>query len=135
MLSDNNFYVRALKALSEPNRLRLFWLLVQIDERICVAEAIDVLGDSYYNVSRNLKTLLMADLVFAEKEGKWVFYTLKKGNHPFRINILNAVRSIPEEEFMDEIKKCKLRLTLRQNGRCVIGPGSKEWEELSSCGV
>lgn len=131
MRTDNNFYVMALKALSEPNRLRIYWLLAQIDESICLAEAIDVLGDSYYNVSRNLKILLRADLVFAEKDGKWVFYKLKKGDDPFRLNILSTIRSIPEQEFKDDINKCKLRLSLRKNGRCVIGPASKEWEEIN----
>ena len=47
-------YIDALKALSEPNRLRLFWLLVHIDKRISVAEAMDVTGDTQYNVSRNI---------------------------------------------------------------------------------
>ena len=66
-------YTGALKAISDANRLRLFWLLVHIDERICVAEAMDVLGEAHYNVSRNLKILQKAGLVTAQKEGKWVF--------------------------------------------------------------
>lgn len=126
----NGRYVEALKAIAEPNRLRLFWLLVQIDERICVAEAMDVLGESHYNVSRNLKILLKADLVDAQKDGKWVFYTLKKESDPFASNLLNVVKTIPEHEFKDEIKKCRMRLEMRQDGRCVIGPGSPEWAEL-----
>ena len=38
-------YVEALKAIAEPHRLRLFWLLLQVNERICVAEAMDVLNE------------------------------------------------------------------------------------------
>lgn len=129
----NGRYVEALKAIAEPNRLRLFWLLAQIDERVCVAEAMDVLGESHYNVSRNLKILLKADLVDAQKDGKWVFYTLKKEGDPFRANLLNIVKTIPEQEFTDEIKKCRMRLAMRQDGHCVVGPGSPEWAEM--CGL
>lgn len=128
----NDRYVEALKAIAEPNRLRLFWLLVQIDERICVAEAMDVLGESHYNVSRNLKILRNADLVHAEKDGKWVFYTLRKESDPFHANLLETVRAIPDHEFKDEIRKCHMRLAMRKDGRCVIGPDSREWAELTS---
>lgn len=122
-------YVDALKALADPNRLRLFWLLTQIDQRICVAEAMDVLGDSHYNVSRNLKILLKANMVTASREGKWVFYTLNNDSSPFHQQLLDAVRQIPAEHFRDEIRRCQLRLNMRRDGHCVFGPGSQEWEE------
>lgn len=121
-------YVDTLKALADPNRLRLFWLLSQIDQRICVAEAMDVLGESHYNVSRNLKTLLKANIVTASREGKWVFYTLNTEDSAFKQQILAAVREIPAEQFENEIKRCQLRLGMRQNGHCVVGPGSEAWE-------
>ncbi|AMX03147.1 ArsR/SmtB family transcription factor [Microbulbifer thermotolerans] len=121
-------YVDTLKALADPNRLRLFWLLTQIDQRVCVAEAMDVLGDSHYNVSRNLKTLLKANLLTASREGKWVFYTLNNDGSAFNQQILAAVREIPAERFQKEIKRCQLRLAMRKNGQCVVGPNSEEWE-------
>ncbi|MBU2936361.1 MULTISPECIES: ArsR/SmtB family transcription factor [Pacificibacter] len=124
-------YIDALKAIAEPNRLRLFWLLLQINERICVAEAMDVLGETHYNVSRNLKTLLKAGLVRAEKDGKWVFYTLSPKDNAFYISLEAMVRTIPEHEFKDEINKCRLRLSLRQDGSCVLGADSAEWTEIS----
>ena len=123
-------YVEALKAIAEPNRLRLFWLLVQIDERICVAEAMDVLGEPHYNVSRNLKILQRAGLVTAKKEGKWVFYTLISKKLPFHTKLIEAVKSIPKQEFQNEVKKCHLRLALRENGQCVVGPASQEWADI-----
>lgn len=123
-------YVEVLKAIAEPHRLRLFWLLLQVNERICVAEAMDVLGETHYNVSRNLKILLRADLVRAEKDGKWVFYTLNPKDDPFHHSIFDAVRAIQPSEFEDEIKRCHLRLSLRKDGRCVVGPSSPEWERI-----
>ncbi|SNT72621.1 ArsR/SmtB family transcription factor [Paracoccus seriniphilus] len=125
-------YVEALKAIAEPHRLRLFWLLLQINERICVAEAMDVLGETHYNMSRNLKTLQRAGLVRAEKDGRWVFYTLEAAKDAFHRSLTDSVRAIPAHEFEDEIKRCRLRLSLRQDGRCVVGPGSPEWEDIWS---
>lgn len=121
-------YVEMLKALAEPSRLRVFWLLAQIDERISVAEAMDVVGQSHYNASRNLKILQKAGLVTAEKDGKWVFYTLKHEKAAFFSQVLAAVRAIPASEFAEEIKRCKMRLEMRKDGHCVIGLDSDEWK-------
>jgi len=126
----NAYYTDVLKAISDSNRLRLFWLLVHIDERICVAEAMDVLGETHYNVSRNLKILQKAGLVTAHKEGKWVFYTLNRDGTPFQAQLLAAVESIPEADLATEIKKCHLRLALREGRQCVVGPASPEWAEI-----
>lgn len=123
-------YTDALKAISDANRLRLYWLLLHVDERICVAEAMDVLGETHYNVSRNLKILQKAGLVTAHREGKWVFYTLNRNGSPFHTKLLEAVKSIPEKELTAEIKKCRLRLALREGGHCVVGPGSPEWARI-----
>lgn len=124
----DDHYVEALKALADPNRLRVYFLLVQIDQRICVAEAMDVLGESHYNVSRNLRLLLKAGLVTAQKEGKWVFYTLKNDDSPFFSNLLATVRSIPITEFTQEIENCKQRLAMRVDGHCIYGPDSEQWQ-------
>lgn len=126
----NTYYTEALKAIADTNRLRLFWLLTHIDERICVAEAMDVLGETHYNVSRNLKILQKAGLVTAQKEGKWVFYTLSRDETPFQAQLLATVASIPESELAAEVKKCRLRLNLRDGKQCVIGPDSPEWAAL-----
>ncbi len=123
-------YVEALKAIADANRLRLFWLLAQIDERICVAEAMDVLGETHYNVSRNLKILQKAGLVRPEKDGKWVFYTLRKESDAFNQTLLKLIRTIPQHEFDDQVKRCRMRLNLRENGRCVVGADSQEWRDL-----
>ncbi len=126
----NAGYTDALKAIADSNRLRLFWLLVHIDDRICVAEAMDVLGETHYNVSRNLKILQKAGLVTAHKEGKWVFYTLKRDGSPFLAQLLEVVKCIPEQELETEIQKCHLRLALREKGQCVVGPDSPDWARI-----
>ena len=120
-------YIDIMKALSEPNRLILVWLMSYIDQRICVSEGMDVLGESHYNVSRHLKILLKAGIVSASREGKWVFYTLKTDDSEFYNQLLKTIQLIPSEEFKEEIKRCNLRFNMRKNGDCVIGQENAEW--------
>lgn len=108
--------VDALKALADPSRLRIFWLLAHIDERICVTEAMEVLGVSHYNASRMLSVLKQAGLVCYQREGKRVFYTLNKGGGAFVSALIAAVREIPAGGFELEISRCKQQLLLRQAG-------------------
>ena len=128
----NEKYIDALKALSEPNRLRLFWLLLHVDQRITVAEAMDVTGESQHNVSRNLKMLYKAGLLTPEKQGKWVYYTLTKQTAPHCKGLVDSVRYLPEEDFIEVCKRCVIRLSLRMNGECVLGPNSEEWTSAIS---
>lgn len=109
-------YIDALKALADPSRLRVYWLLAHIDERICVAEAMEVLGVSHYNASRHLSVLKQAGLVNAERDGKRVFYTLNLGANPFVAQLLAAVREIPASGFKKETQRCTRLLTLRDAG-------------------
>lgn len=108
-------YIDPLKALADPRRLRVFWLLAHIDERICVAEAMDVLGVSHYNASRHLSQLKRARLVKARREGKHVFYTLNHEGGEFIDALLAAIRSIPPQGFECEISRCKDLLQLRRS--------------------
>ena len=120
-------YIDALKALSEPNRLRLFWLFLHVDECMAVAEAMDIIGETQYNVSRNLKMLYRAGLLNHQKKGKWVFYTLKDQAAPHCKALVDSVRQLPEDEFKEVTRRCILRLSLRVDGECVLGPDSEAW--------
>ncbi|MBY5944395.1 ArsR/SmtB family transcription factor [Photobacterium rosenbergii] len=121
-------YIDALKALAEPHRLRLFWLLVHVDQRITVAEAMDVTGDSQYNASRNLKMLFKAGLLTQQRQGKWVYYTLAQQELPHWKALVDSVRSLPETGFKDVTERCKMRLAMRVDNECVVGANSEEWQ-------
>lgn len=123
----NEHYIDALKALAEPHRLRLFWLLIHVDQCITVAEAMDVTGDSQYNASRNLKILYKAGLLLQHKSGKWVYYTLAEQELPQWRALVESVRALPSSEFSEVVTRCKKRLALRVDGACVVGPNSEEW--------
>ncbi|WP_413282684.1 ArsR/SmtB family transcription factor [Vibrio sp. MA40-2] len=120
-------YLDALKALAEPHRLKLFWLLIHVDQKITVAEAMDVTGETQYNVSRNLKMLFKAGLLLQEKRGKWVYYTLADHTEMHWVSLVDSVRHLPETDFQYVTKRCKLRLNMRVDGECVVGPNSEEW--------
>lgn len=108
-----NDYDAPLKALADPQRFRVFWLLAHIDERICVAEAVDVLGASQYNASRHLSLLKRAHLVNSCREGKRVYYTLNHDGGAFIDALIAAAKTIPATEFACEILSCQRLLQLR----------------------
>jgi len=124
---NNEQYIDALKALGEPHRLRLFWLLIHVDQQITVAEAMDVTRDSQYNVSRNLKMLYKAGLLTQEKRGKWVYYRLAPQTIPYWCALVESVRTLPSSNFLDVSSRCKKRLAMRVDEQCVVGPNSPEW--------
>jgi ArsR family transcriptional regulator len=98
-------------------RLKIIWLLTNIDERICVSEIVDVLEEHQYNVSRDLKILKDALIIKEMKEGKWVFYHLSPSKNEFQHLIKKAIASIPEKEMTTEITKCRKLLNVRENNK------------------
>ena len=63
------------KALGDPVRLRLFYLLSLTDE-LCVCHLTDALELPQSTVSRHLAVLRHAELVDTRRDGKWIHYRL-----------------------------------------------------------
>ncbi|MRX62609.1 ArsR/SmtB family transcription factor [Maribacter luteus] len=105
--------INIFKALSDATRLKIIWLLTNMDEKICVSEIVEVLNEYQYNVSRHLKILKHAKLVEEVKEGKWVYYYLTPIKNEFRQLIQEAIKTIPESQMNNEIQKCKKLLAER----------------------
>ncbi len=114
-------FVNVLKGLSDNSRLRTTWLLNRTNTPLCVCEIMDALTISQYNVSRHLKVLKNAGLIREKKDGRWVYYSLIKPENRFHELILKAVSSLPKELFARDEKRLKERLSLRENGKCVVG--------------
>ena len=66
------------KALSDPLRLRLIFLLTRREE-LCVCHFTDVLELPQSTISRHLSQLRHLGMVETRREGKWVYYRL---SHP-----------------------------------------------------
>ncbi|ALJ06748.1 ArsR family transcriptional regulator [Pseudalgibacter alginicilyticus] len=108
-----NEQIKIFKALSDSTRLKIVWLLTNINEKICVSEIVEVLDEYQYNVSRHLKILKNAKLVEEIKEGKYVYYYLTPIKNAFREMIQETIKTIPESKMDNEINKCKILLAER----------------------
>lgn len=107
------------KALSDPNRLRLYWLLTHVGDAICVCEAMRVLNLPQYETSKHLKQLREAGLVEAEKRGRFVYYKIKPVANSFVKGIESAVNGIDSKIFKeDEERREKIC-------GCVLGENKK----------
>jgi ArsR family transcriptional regulator len=123
-------YTIIFKALSDLTRLKIIWLLLSIDSKISVSEIIDVLEENQYNISKHLKILKNAGLIYEKKEGKWSFYHYRSSDDGFDEAIKETVLSIPAELMTGEVSRCRKRLSMRVDGKCVVGVDSDQWHEI-----
>jgi len=113
-------YTTVFKALSDTTRLKIMWLLFTVDLKVSVSEIIDVLGESQCNVSKHLKVLKNAGLIYEKKEGRWSFYYYLENDNKFHKYIQDAILQIPKDYMKDEVIRCKKRLDMRVDGKCVL---------------
>lgn len=66
--------IRVMKALADPNRVRIMKMLEQ--REMCVCEICATLSIAQPTVSSHLRILEDAELVTSRKEGLWVNYRL-----------------------------------------------------------
>ncbi len=71
-------FIRVMKALSDPNRVRVIKLLQEKD--LCVCEVQKVLGLAQSTVSKHMKLLEDAGLVEKVRQGTWVIFSLADGS-------------------------------------------------------
>lgn len=72
-------FIKVMKALSEPNRVKIIKMLEQRDN-MCVCEIRTILQLAQPTVSKHLKVLEEAELIVFEKEKLWVNYRLNVGD-------------------------------------------------------
>ncbi len=84
-------FIGVMKALSDPNRVRI---LKMLQHRVmCVCEIKEALGLAQPTVSRHLKVLEGAGQVGCKKDGLWVNYHLADGDKsPYAANLLGNMR-------------------------------------------
>ena len=70
-------FIRVMKALSDPNRVRIIKILGS--KELCVCELRELIGLAQSTVSKHLKVLEEAGLVDYRKEGSWFIYRLSEG--------------------------------------------------------
>lgn len=84
-------FLRVMKALSDPNRVKLLKMLQ--NRVMCVCEITAVLDIAQPTVSKHLKVLEEAGLIRHEKDGLWVNYQLSDGSSsPYAASLLGIMR-------------------------------------------
>ena len=84
-------FLKVMKALSDPNRVKIIKLLQQ--NTMCVCELRAALNISQPSVSKHLKILEEAGLVDYYKDGLWANYYLSDGRQsPYVANIMGNIK-------------------------------------------
>lgn len=84
-------FIRVMKALSDPNRIKVIKLLQH--RVMCVCELQAALDIAQPTVSKHLKILEDAGLVTSEKDGLWVNCALGDGSKsPYAATLLGNLR-------------------------------------------
>ena len=84
-------FIKVMKALSDPNRVKIIKMLQH--KNMCVCEMQAALKISQPAVSKHLKLLEEAGLVNFQKDGLWVNYHLSDGGRsPYVASILGNLR-------------------------------------------
>ncbi|MBU2261643.1 MAG: metalloregulator ArsR/SmtB family transcription factor [Proteobacteria bacterium] len=84
-------FIKVMKALSDPNRVKLLKMLQK--RMMCVCEVQASLGIAQPTVSKHLKILEDAGLVGREKDGLWVNYFLSDGGRsPYAASLLGNLK-------------------------------------------
>ena len=84
-------FVKVMKALSDPNRVKIIKALQQ--KKMCVCELQVALNLAQPTVSKHLKILEEAGLVDYKKDGLWVNYFLADGkSSPYAASLLGNLQ-------------------------------------------
>ena len=86
-----NTFIKIMKALSDPNRIKIIKMLQE--REMCVCEVQAALDISQPSVSKHLKILEDSELVNSRREGLWVNYSLADGkSSPYAATLLGNLQ-------------------------------------------
>jgi ArsR family transcriptional regulator len=96
-------FIRVMKALSDPTRVKILKILEK--RLMCVCELQTAIGAAQSTTSKHLKILEDAGLVESQKDGLWVNYTLANGRQsPYAASLLGNLRHwLNADEGMSEL--------------------------------
>jgi len=99
------------KALADPTRLRVLWVLR--GRELCACQITELFGLAQSTMSKHFALLKQAGLVDARKDGRWVYFALpKKPTFPVREGLKWLHRSLENDPRVNEDVR-KLRRILR----------------------
>ncbi len=84
-------FIRVMKALSDPNRVKMMKMLQT--RPLCVCEIKTALDIAQSTASKHLKILEDAELVRSFKDGLWVNYSLSNGSgSPYSASMIGNLK-------------------------------------------
>ncbi len=90
-------FIRVMKALSDPNRVKMMKMLQ--NRPLCVCEIKEALGIAQSTASKHLKILEDAELVRSFKDGLWVNYSLSDGSgSPYSASMIGNLKHWLDDE-------------------------------------
>ncbi|MEH7386841.1 metalloregulator ArsR/SmtB family transcription factor [Bacillus sp. JJ1521] len=92
-MENLEFMAKRLKAVSDPNRLKLLSCLKKGE--VCVCDLVDVLHISQPAVSQQLKKLKDAGIVVERRSGTWKHYRLNDELPLYIQSIIDQLKEIP----------------------------------------
>jgi ArsR family transcriptional regulator len=103
-------FIKVMKALSDPSRVKIIKMLQQ--KNMCVCELQGALRLAQSTVSKHLKILEEAGLVDYSKDGLWANYFLADGrSSPYAASLLgNLQHWLSEDPDVEELMKKALSI-------------------------
>lgn len=74
-LEDN---AAILKSLADPTRLKIIYLLK--NRELCVCQILEAIDKSQSTISHHLNMMKKEGILYARKQGKWMYYKLTNDN-------------------------------------------------------
>ncbi|MGE5237376.1 MAG: ArsR/SmtB family transcription factor, partial [Chloroflexota bacterium] len=111
--------VRLFKLLSDESRLRILMLLAR--RELCVCQLMAVLGISQPLVSRNLSLLREGGLLEERREGKLVFYRVRKALPHYAVAYVRLLqqRLLSDESFGADLQSlADCEAFKKETGKC-----------------
>lgn len=127
--------ISALKALAEPTRLRILFLLVSGE--LNVKDLTRVLGQSQPRISRHLKLLDEAELIERYREGNWVYCRLAGGCGAGEL-MATLARRMPADEPILARDRARLEAVRRENSDAALAffnETAAEWDRIRALQV
>jgi ArsR family transcriptional regulator len=107
-------FIKVMKALADPNRVRLLKILQK--RTLCVCEIQAMLKIAQPTVSKHLKVLEESGLVKSSKDGLWVNYSVTDGSDsPYAASLLGNIRHWFSDDKNIQMLENKLPAIQREN--------------------
>ncbi len=106
-----------MKALSDPNRVRVLKLLQE--KELCVCEIQELLQLAQSTVSRHMKNLEDAGLVEHKRQGTWIIYHLPDTpESDYGVTMLEALEEWLEDDKELQQMRLKMDIVIQNSNSC-----------------